>query len=97
MAGKGGAAAASNSGRPALTAAERRDADRARAFRRRRRLIRAGQALMAVGAAIAVVHWLGHVGVFGAQPSNLTDLLAGYPAGALVFIVGAILAGQRTY
>lgn len=56
-----------------------------------------GKVLMGVGLVIAVVHWLGHVGAFGSQPSSLTDLLAGYPAAALVFIVGAILAGQRTY
>lgn len=52
---------------------------------------------MGSGAVIALVHWLGHVGAFGGQPSNLADLLAGYPAAALVFVAGAILAGQRTY
>lgn len=96
VADKGRARAAGEKG-PALTAAERRDAERARAYRRKRRLIRLGQVLMGVGVVIAVVHWLGHVGAFGGQPSNLTDLLAGYPAAALVFMAGAILAGQRTY
>lgn len=77
-----------------LTAAERRDVERLRAHRRKRRLVRVGQVLMALGLVIAVVHWLAHIGVFGGQPSGLNDLLAGYPAGALVFVLGAILAGQ---
>lgn len=97
MVGKGDAAAASGANKPALTAAERRDAERLQAYRRKRRLIRAGQVLMALGVLIAVVHWLAHIGAFGVQPSNLTDLLAGYPAAAVVFIAGAMLAGQRTY
>ena len=79
---------------PALTSAERRDAERLRAYRRKRRLVRIGQVLMAIGVVIGVVHWLAHIGTFGGQPSGLTDLLAGYPAAAVVFVVGAILAGQ---
>ena len=71
------------------------DGDRRRAAgRRRRRLVRAGHALMAAGAVILVTHWLGHLGAFGAQPSSLADLLVGYPAGAVVFLLGAVLAGQ---
>lgn len=71
------------------------DADRRRAAgRRRRRLVRAGQVLMAVGAVILVTHWLGHLGAFGSQPSSLADLLVGYPTGAVVFLLGAVLAGQ---
>ncbi|WP_218938342.1 hypothetical protein [Modestobacter altitudinis] len=77
-----------------LTAAERRDAERLQAYRRKRRLVRAGQVLMALGLVTAIVHWLGHIGVFGGQPSGLNDLLAGYPAAAVVFFLGAILAGQ---
>lgn len=96
MADKGRGRASGPKG-SALTAAERRDAERLRAYRRRRRLVRVGQVLMALGAVIAVVHWLGHIGAFGGQPSNLTDLLAGYPAAAVVFIAGGILAGQRTH
>lgn len=78
----------------ALTSAEHRDAERLRAYRRKRRLVRIGQVLMAIGVVIAVVHWLAHIGTFGGQPSGLTDLLVGYPAAAVVFVVGAILAGQ---
>lgn len=95
MRDRGTSASSSGSDEPALTAAERRADARLRAYRRKRRLVRVGQVLMALGAAIAVVHWLAHIGVFGGQPSNLVDLLAGYPAAALVFILGGILAGQR--
>ena len=49
---------------------------------------------MVVGVAVALVHWLGHVGAFGGQPSGLIDAVAGYPAGALLFLLGAMLAGQ---
>lgn len=71
------------------------DADQRRsASRRRRRLVRSGQILMAVGVVILVIHWLGHLGAFGGQPSSLADLLVGYPAGAVVFLIGAVLAGQ---
>lgn len=86
--------AGARAGEPALTEAERRDLERLGAYRRRRRLVRLGQFLMTAGAVIAVVHWLGHVGVFGGQPSSVVDLLAGYPAAAVVFVLGAILAGQ---
>ena len=79
---------------PALTAVERRDAERLRAYRRKRRLIRVGQILMGLGVVIAFVHWLAHIDVFGEQPSGLVDLVAGYPAAGLVFVLGAILAGQ---
>ena len=78
----------------ASTAAARRDAERVRAYRTKRRLIRVGQVLMVLGVAVAGVHWLGHIGAFGGQPSGLVDLVAGYPAGALLFVLGAILAGQ---
>lgn len=92
MRGKG---ATSGPDEPALTAAERRDAQRLRSYRRKRRLVRLGQVLMGLGAAIAIVHWLAHIGALGGQPSNLIDLLAGYPAAGIVFVFGAILAGQR--
>lgn len=62
--------------------------------RRRRRLLRVGQLLMAVGVVVAVIHWFAHLGAFGAQPSALVDVLAGYPAGGVLFVAGAILAGQ---
>lgn len=85
----------SRAAKPMLTEAERRDEELMTAYRRRRRLVRLGQILMGAGGVIAVVHWLAHVGTFGGQPSSLADLLAGYPAAAVVFVLGAILAGQR--
>lgn len=63
-------------------------------YRRRRRLVRSGQVLMAIGALVVVVHLLGHLGVFGAEPSGWQDLTVGYPAGAVLFLLGAVLAGQ---
>jgi len=77
-----------------LTAAERKAVDRREELRRKRRLVRVGQVLMAVGALVVLVHLLAHLQLFGDQPSGTVDLLAGYPAGALLFLVGAILAGQ---
>ena len=70
------------------------DADNGASRRRRRRLVRVGQLLMAVGVVIMVVHWLGHLGVFGGQPSSLADLLVGYPAAFVVIFIGVVLAGQ---
>lgn len=70
--------------------------DPQRAWRRHRLLVRVGQALMAAGAIVAIIHWLVHLEVFGpGQPSGWLDLVAGYPTGALLLITGAILAGRR--
>lgn len=70
--------------------------DPQRAWRRHRLLVRVGQALMAAGAIVAIIHWLAHLEVFGpGQPSGWLDLVAGYPTGALLLITGAILAGRR--
>ena len=49
---------------------------------------------MGLGLGIAFVHWLAHIGAFGGQPSGLVDLVSGYPAATVVFVLGAILAGQ---
>ena len=68
--------------------------DKAAEYRRKRRTIRFGQALMALGVLVAVVHLLGHLGAFGGQPSGWQDIAVGYPSAALVFVVGAIAAGQ---
>ena len=94
MAGTNAAASASEPDEPAPTEAERRDAERLKAYLRKRRLVRLGQVLMALGAAVAVVHWLAHIGTFGGQPSGVVDLVAGYPVAAVIFLVGAIFAGQ---
>ncbi|WP_198152940.1 hypothetical protein [Pseudofrankia sp. DC12] len=80
---------------PGLTAHERKAAERRARYRRKRRIIRTGQVLMAAGVVIALVHWLAHLGAFGGEPSGLVDLVAGYPVGALVFFAGAVAAGQR--
>ncbi len=65
-------------------------------WRRRRLFLRTGQAIMIAGGLILIVHWLVHLEVFGAQqPPLIVDLAAGYPAGFLVFIVGAIVASRK--
>ena len=72
-----------------------RDSTQARdnfgAYRDHRRKVRAGQALMAVGVVVAVVHAYQHL---ASSPSGIIDLLAGYPAAGVVFMIGAILAGR---
>lgn len=65
------------------------------AHRRHRRLVRIGQALMAAGAIVGVWHWILHLGPTEQQPSAALDLLAGYPAAALLLLLGALLAGRR--
>lgn len=64
------------------------------AHRRHRRLVRSGQVLMAAGAAVAVWHWILHLAPPGEQPSLALDIYAGYPTGAALFLIGAILAGR---
>lgn len=67
-----------------------------RKYRRGRLYVRAGQALMAAGIIVAVVHWLAHVEAFGpGQPPGWVDLVAGYPMGMILLIAGAIVAGQK--
>lgn len=66
------------------------------AWKRHRILVRVGQALMIVGAGVAIVHWLTHLEVFGpTQPPLWADLVAGYPAGGLLFMIGAVFAGRK--
>ena len=60
-------------------------------YRNHRRKVRVGQVLMGVGIAVAAVHAFQHL---AASPSGLVDLVAGYPAAGLLFIVGAVLAGR---
>lgn len=68
--------------------------NKAAEYRRKRRTIRLGQALMALGGLIAVVHLLGHLGAFSVQPSGWQDLAVGYPTAGVIFLGGAIAAGQ---
>lgn len=64
------------------------------AHRRHRRLVRLGQVLMAAGAAVAIWHWILHLAPTGEQPTLALDIYAGYPTGAALFMIGAILAGR---
>ena len=60
-------------------------------YRNHRRKVRAGQVLMGVGIMVAAVHAFQHLAT---SPSGLVDLVAGYPAAGVVFLVGAVLAGR---
>ena len=67
-----------------------------RRWRIHRRLVHLGQAIMIVGALVAGTHWLAHLEVFGpGQPPGWLDLVAGYPTGAALLIIGAIVAGRK--
>ena len=51
---------------------------------------------MAIGFGVAFIHWLAHLEAFGpAQPEGWIDLVAGYPMGVLLIILGAILASRK--
>ena len=62
------------------------------AYNRYRRRVRVGQVLMVVGGIVAVVHLVMHL---GGSPSGWTDLAAGYPVAVVMFMAGAVLAGQN--
>ncbi|PZU35981.1 MAG: hypothetical protein DI573_14555 [Microbacterium sp.] len=65
-------------------------------YRRRRIYLRTGQVIMIGGAAVGIIHWLAHLEAFGpAQPEGWVDLVAGYPAAALLVIVGAVVASRK--
>lgn len=67
-----------------------------RQYRRARVLVRVGQALMVAAALLALEHVAAHLGALGGQqPPLLIDLVAGWPLAGVLFIIGAILAGQR--
>ena len=67
-----------------------------RLWRRHRRLVHAGQALLGLGALVVISHWLAHLDVLGiGQPPGWLDLAAGYPMGALLLMACAIMAGRR--
>ncbi|MEV8025448.1 hypothetical protein [Microbacterium sp. NPDC080220] len=70
--------------------------DPARRYRHRQRWLRLGQITMLAGVIVLVVHWLTHLEAFGpGQPEGWVDLVAGYPMGALLLLVGAIAAGHK--
>lgn len=79
---------------PPQTAVERKAQEQRAAYRRKRRLLRLGQVLMAASVAMGILHVVTHLGVFGGQPSGWVDLLAGYPMAGVLFVAGAIAAGQ---
>jgi peptidoglycan/LPS O-acetylase OafA/YrhL len=60
-------------------------------WQRHRRLVRLGQALMALGVLVVVVHLVMHLST---SPSGWVDLTLGYPTGALLALAGAVLAGR---
>lgn len=62
-------------------------------YRRHRRLVRIGQALMAAGCLVIISHWIAHIVIEGGPP-GIQDLLIGYPTGFIVLVLGAIMAGQ---
>lgn len=68
--------------------------DSAANYRRHRRLVRIGQLLMVVGALVAIIHWIAHLAPAGQGPSLALDIYAGYPAGGVLILIGAILAGR---
>lgn len=55
-----------------------------------------GFILMGIGAVMAAVHIFAHLGDFSLlSTSAMDDLLLGWPMAAVLFLVGAILAGRR--
>ncbi|WP_255577286.1 hypothetical protein [Cryobacterium inferilacus] len=63
---------------------------------RKRRFVRIGQLLMIAGVLVAAVHWLAHIEAFGPQqPALWLDIVAGYPMGAALLIIGGIVAGRE--
>lgn len=77
-----------------LPAPDRDQDERLRRHRRRTRFRIVGWVLVVFGAVIAVIHWLAHLGAFGGAPDLRWDILAGYPTGALLLVVGFVLVGQ---
>ncbi|MEV8252311.1 hypothetical protein AB0O87_15475 [Microbacterium sp. NPDC076768] len=70
--------------------------DPALRYRRRQRNLRIGQAIMVIGALVVVIHWLTHLEAFGpGQPEGWIDLVAGYPMGLLLVIIGAIVSSRK--
>ena len=84
--------AATKAAKPTLSAEELAR----KKYWRGRRFVRIGQALMLAGGLVALVHWLAHIEAFGPQqPPLWLDLVAGYPMGGVLLVVGAIVAGQK--
>lgn len=70
--------------------------DAEKSWNQHRRMVRIGQAVMLAGVVVAASHWLAHLEAFGpGQPPGWLDLAAGYPMGATLLIVGAMIAGRE--
>ncbi|MBW4095132.1 MAG: hypothetical protein HIU81_06995 [Acidobacteria bacterium] len=67
----------------------------AKAYRHHRLLVRMGQVSIALGALTALSHWVAHLALTGGPP-GIQDILIGYPTGAALMILGAVLAGRTT-
>lgn len=59
-------------------------------WKRRQRRKRLGWALMLLGAVVLATHLGWHV---VANPPGIADIVAGYPAGGFIFVVGAVILG----
>ena len=70
------------------------DDPRAR-YQRLHRQLRFGQILMVLGALVALIHMVAHLAPPEQQPGLILDIAVGYPAAALLFVIGAMLAGQK--
>lgn len=66
---------------------EQQRLQRLREWRRRRLLARS---LMAAGVVVALAHLLEHFGLYTLYRSGVDDLVAGYPMGGLLFVIGAM-------
>lgn len=64
-------------------------------YRRLQRHLRFGQILMVLGALVALIHMIAHLAPPEQQPGLALDIAVGYPAAALLFLFGAMLAGQK--
>ncbi len=84
-----------NSNKPNAQEAKPSPEELQRRYLRKRRFLRIGQAVMLIGALVAVNHWLAHTGLYGQQPAFWLDWVAGYPMGGLLIVVGAMITGRK--
>ena len=86
--------------KPSTRARETLAAQRAASQRKKRTLAQyrawraTGWSFVGVASLMGVVHFAGHLGFFGAQPSTMVDLLAGYPMAAVLGVAGAIILSK---
>lgn len=80
--------------RQAQEAQAEADARRRRYRSRRQRRI-AAWTLFTLAIVIAVTHLLEHAGAFQVMSPGLQDLLIGYPAAAVLAVLGGVVLGRR--